>query len=80
MTVLSHVYWASDSRLLCSVILDIPILEPNSRNDVHSEVAVYLNSCFPQYHTTAALWPFFRGHPSELVLEENFWTYGARED
>jgi len=71
---------ASDGGLQWSVILDIPILEPNSCNDVHSEVAVYLNSCFPQYHTTTALWPFFRGHPGEPVPEENFWTYGARED
>jgi len=29
-----------------------------------------------QYHTTTitVLWPFFRGHPGELVPEENFWT------
>ena len=24
--------------------------------------------------------PFFRDHPGEPVTEENFWTYGARED
>jgi len=25
-------------------------------------------------NTTVVLWPFFRDHPCELVLEENFWT------
>jgi len=30
--------------------------------------------------TTTVYGPFFQDHPGELVPEENFWTYGARED
>jgi len=30
--------------------------------------------------TTTVLQPFFQDHPGDLVLEENFWTYGATED
>jgi len=32
------------------------------------------------HFTTTVLWPFFRVYPGEPVPEENFWTYGARED
>ena len=42
----------------------------------------WLGQCFQCFDTvaTSVLRPFFRDHPGEPVPEENFWTYGARED
>ena len=43
-------------------------------------VSVCLENNFNNHHTTTVLWPFFPDLPGEPVPEENFWTYGARED
>ena len=53
---------------------------PSSRSSVCVCVSVCLENNFNNHHTTTVLWPFFPDLPGEPVPEENFWTYGARED
>jgi len=46
----------------------------------HCKTSEFLTCNLANVDPTTVLRPFIRDHLGELVPEENFWTYSARED